>query len=222
MEEYGIKPEELWPGGPRYIQEPGLFPLSSDTAWLGAFLRFGGVKKALDLGCGGGALTLQMLGRRPELEVAGVDILPRAAERTRLNALLNGWSVRTVCGDVRDLDRLFPGESFDLAAGNLPYYPGTYPGAAGSRETARRESCTPAELCRAAAKALGQGGRLALVYPPERMAELLSEMRAAGLEPKRLRMVEKRGKPPCAFLTEGRTGARPGLEVEPTLWIGEE
>ena len=88
--------EELWPGGPRYIQEPGIFPLSSDTAWLGAFLRFGGVKRALDLGCGGGALALQMLGRRPGLRVTGVDILPRAAERTRLNGALNGWEIETL------------------------------------------------------------------------------------------------------------------------------
>ena len=56
-----VGPEELWPGGPRYIQEPGLFPLSSDTAWLGDFLRFGGVRRALDMGCGGGALSLRAL-----------------------------------------------------------------------------------------------------------------------------------------------------------------
>ena len=75
------------------------------------------------------ALALQMLGRKPELRVTGVDILPQAVERTRLNGELNGHHIRTVCGDIRDLPALFPGESFDLAAGNLPYYPGTYPGA---------------------------------------------------------------------------------------------
>lgn len=213
----------MWPGGPRYIQEPGIFPLSSDTAWLGAFLRFGGVKRALDLGCGGGALALQMLGRRPELQVAGVDIQPRAAERTRLNGELNGWRIETVCGDIRELDRLFPAESFDLAAGNLPYYPKTAPAPAeGERALARRESCGPGELCRAAARVLRTGGRLALVYPPERMAELLGELHAAGLEPKRLRLVQKPDRPPCAFLVEGRKGARPGLEVEPTLLVGED
>ena len=215
--------EELWPGGPRYIQEPGLFPLSSDTAWLGVFLRFGGVERALDLGCGGGALALQMLGRRPGLWVTGVDILPRAAERTRLNGALNGWEIDTVCGDIRELDRLFPAESFDLAAGNLPYWPADAPGAADrNRDLARRESCTPEELCRAAARVLRTGGRLALVYPPERLTDLLTAMRAAGLEPKRLCLVQKRGKPPCAILAEGRKGAKPGLEIEPTLPVGEE
>ena len=218
-----MEPEELWPGGPGYIQEPGIFPLSSDTAWLGDFLRFGGVKKALDLGCGGGALALQMLGRRPELEVTGVDLDPRAAERTRLNGELNGWSIRTLCGDVRELPTLFPGETFDLAAGNLPYYPGTYPGAERpERDLARRETCTPGELCRGVSGVLRRGGRLSLVYPPERLAELFYEMRCAGLEPKRLRLVQKRGKAPCAVLVEGRKGAGTGLEVEPTLLIGEE
>ena len=215
--------EELWPGGPRYIQEPGLFPLSSDTAWLGDFLRFGGVKRALDLGCGGGALALQMLGRRRSLRVTGVDILPRAAERTRLNGALNGWEIETVRGDIRELDRLFPPESFDLAAGNLPYWHASAP-EAGSRERdlARRESCPLGDLCRAAARVLRTGGRLALIYPPERLTDLLTEMRAAGLEPKRLRLVQKREKPPCAVLVEGRKGAKPGLEIEPTLLVGEE
>ncbi len=215
--------EELWPGGPRYIQEPGLFPLSSDTAWLGSFLRFGGVEQALDLGCGGGALSLQMLGRRPGLRVTGVDILPRAAERTRLNGALNGWEIRTVCGDIRELDRLFPAESFDLAAGNLPYYPDSSPGSSDlRRDQARRESCPPGDLCRAAARVLRTGGRFALVYPPERLTDLMTAMRAAGLEPKRLRLVQKREKPPCAVLLEGRKGAKPGLEIEPTLPVGEE
>ena len=215
--------EELWPGGPRYIQEPGLFPLSSDTAWLGDFLRFGGVRRALDLGCGGGALALQMLGRRPGLRVTGGDILPAAAERTRLNGALNGWEIETVCGDIRELDRLFPAESFDLAAGNLPYWPARFPGSPdGERDLARRESCPPQDLCRAAARVLRRGGRLALVYPPERLTDLMAEMRAAGLEPKRLRLVQKREKPPCAVLLEGRKGAGPGLEIEPTLPVGEE
>ena len=223
MDERPEGAEELWPGGPRYIHEPGLFPLSSDTAWLGEFLRFGGVKRALDLGCGSGALALQMLGRRPGLRVTGVDLLPRAAERTRLNGALNGWEIETVCGDIRELDRLFPAGSFDLAAGNLPYYPASSPGSADhGRDLARRESCTPGELCRAAARVLRTGGRLALVYPPERLAELLTEMRAAGLEPKRLRLVQKRDRPPCAILAEGIKGAKPGLEIEPTLPVGEE
>ena len=220
MERISSGAEELWPGGPRYIQEPGLFPLSSDTAWLGDFLRFGGVKRALDLGCGGGALALQMLGRRPGLRVTGVDILPRAVERTRLNGALNGWEIETVLGDLGDLPRLLPGESFDLAAGNVPYYPASAPGAeAPERALARQESCTPDALCRAVSAVLRSGGRLALVYPPERLSLLLGAMHAAGLEPKRLRLVQKRDRPPCAVLVEGRKGAKPGLEIEPTLLL---
>ncbi len=222
MEKFSTGAEGLWPGGPRYIQEPGLFPLSSDTAWLGDFLRFGGVRRALDLGCGGGVLALQMLGRRPELRVTGVDILPRAAERTRLNGELNGWEIETVRGDLRDLPRLFPRDSFDLAAGNVPYHPAPAPGSeAPERDRARRESCTPAELCRAVSAVLRAGGRIALVYPPERLGELMTALHDAGLEPKRLRLVQKRERPPCAVLVEGRKGARPGMEIVSTLLLEE-
>ena len=216
------EPEELWPGGPRYIQEPGLFPLSSDTAWLGDFLRFGGVRSALDMGCGGGALSLQILGRRPDIRVTALDILPEAAERTRRNGLLNGWEIAALCGDLRDSRSLFSPGSFDLAAGNLPYWPASDPPAAGRRDLFRRESCSPEEICRAAAWVLRPGGRLSLVYPPERLSELMVQMTGAGLEPKRLRLVQKPGKPPCAALVEGIKGAKRGLSVEPVLLTGGE
>ena len=127
----------LWPDGPLYQQEEGLFPLSSDTAWLGAFTSLKRVKRVCDLGCGGGALSLQLLGREPRLEVLAVDILPRAALRTAENAALNGWKLESLCADLRDYRGCLPREQFDLAVSNPPYYSASGGVAAGSRGTAR-------------------------------------------------------------------------------------
>ncbi len=215
--------DRLWPGGPLYRRFEGVFPLSSDTAWLGDFVRLGRVKTVCDLGCGGGALSLQLLGRRPSLEVSAIDILPEAAEAAKYNAALNGFAVNVRCGDLRDWSSFFPPGHFDLVVSNPPYRPESSPAAAGSRGIARRESCTPGELCLAAAGLLHPRGRFCLVYPPDRLGELICAMSGANLEPKRLRLVHKDAHSvPCAVLIEGVRNGGKGMEVLPPMLTGEE
>ena len=137
--------DRLWPGGPLYRQREGVFPLSSDTAWLGAFVRLNGVKTACDLGCGGLALGLQLLGRRPSIRLCALDILPEAVEAARENAALNGFSPEILCGDLREAPGLFRPGSFDLVVSNPPYHPRSGGVAPGARGVARQESCSPAE-----------------------------------------------------------------------------
>ena len=216
------KLDELWPGGPRYRRFDGVFPLSSDTAWLGAFVRPGRAVTVCDLGCGGGALSLQLLGRKPALRVSALDILPAAAEAAAYNAALNGFEMDVRCGDLRDWRSFFTPGSFDLVVSNPPYGKRSGPAAAGSRGIARQENCSPAELCAAAAGLVRQRGKFCLVYPPERLGELICAMTEAGLEPKRLRLVHKDASgAPCAVLLEGVKGGGKGLSILPPLFTEE-
>ncbi len=215
--------DRLWPQGPLYRQFDGVFPLSSDTAWLGAFVRLGRAKTVCDLGCGGGALSLQLLGRKPALKVSALDILPEAVSAAAHNAALNGYPLEVRCGDLRDWRSFFAPGSFDLVVSNPPYWKRGGPAAAGSRGVARQESCSPGELCAAAAGLLRRRGKFCLVYPPERLGELICAMTEAGLEPKRLRLVHKdASSAPCAALLEGVRDGGKGLEVLPPLLTGEE
>ena len=51
----------------------------------------------------------------------------------------------------------------------------------------------------------------------------IEAMREAGLEPKRMRLVQQRAeKPAKLFLLEGKKGGRPGLVMEPVLLIEDE
>lgn len=96
---------------------------------------------------------------------------------------------------------------------NPPWYPeGT--GAEGG--PGRMAGCTLPELCQAAAGVLGHKGRFALVYRAEGLTDLLTELRQAGLEPKRLKLCSHApDKPPYAVLVEAVKGGRPGLAVLP-------
>jgi tRNA1Val (adenine37-N6)-methyltransferase len=216
---------ELYAGGPKYMHEQGVFPLGSDSVWLGGFAGLSGVRTVCDLGCGGGALSLMLLGRKPELKVWAADISEKAVELARKNAALNGFKINAVCGDVANYRELF-GEKgglagrFDLVISNPPYFrAGAGRRAAGPERASAREEggCTLDELCRAAAFFCRWGGRFALVHRPERLSELCCALTAAGLEPKRLRFVQRRDGAPIVALLEARRGARPGLAVEPPL-----
>ena len=63
------------------------------------------------------------------------------------------------------------------------------------------ERCTLEQLCAAAARSLKNGGRFALVHRADRLTDLLCALRGAGLEPKRMQLVQHReGKAPSAVL----------------------
>ena len=104
---------------------------------------------------------------------------------------------------------------------NPPYFPpsrGLSPADPARRQARTEDTLSLPELCQAAAYLLRWGGGFCLVHRPERLADLLTALREAGLEPKRLRAVESRpGAAPSLLLLEARRGGKPGLSWEAPL-----
>ena len=92
-------------------------------------------------------------------------------------------------------------------------------GSGGCGGPARMEGdCALEDWCAAAGRLLKNGGRFALVHRPERLCDLFAALRSAGLEPKRLRLLQHGPDcPPSAVLLEAVRQGRPGLEILPTL-----
>ena len=83
----------------------------------------------------------------------------------------------------------------------------------GGRRTAPFPSCGAA-----AARALTPGGGFCLVHRPDRLADVLEELRRVRLEPKRLRFVHHTAAAPTVAVSAGaRLAAAWGLTVEPPL-----
>jgi tRNA1(Val) A37 N6-methylase TrmN6 len=144
------------------------------------------------------------------------------AQRT---AVMNDLADRmqTVCGDVNQIRSHFPAAGFDLVTANPPY---RLPSAGRVSPTAgvamaRHESTSGlGGFVQAAAYLLRFRGRLAMIHLPERLADLCVEMRNAGLEPKRLRLVHPfSDRAPRMLLIEAVKGGRAGLSVMPPLVI---
>lgn len=217
----------LWSDGYGFIFDDALFPPSTDTFLLGYFARTRRGERVCDLCAGTGLLGLLLLGRQPELTVTGIELQEAACRLARRTAAMNGLSDRLIplLGDLRQADTL-PRAAFDLVVCNPPYF-SPVSGAVSPdpvRSAARSEvSCTIADVCAAADRLLRYGGRFALVYRPDRMAELFALLQTHHLEPKRLRFVHyNTSAAPSLLLLECRKGGRPGMRAEPALFLKDD
>ena len=216
----------LWPGGPKFRQS-GHFPLGTDSVLLADFVNLSSLRRGIDLGCGSGIIALLLLCRDERLKMTGIDILPEAVETARENMSENGLEDRgdIVAADIRVCREQFKTGAFDFAAANPPYFAAGrgYTSPNGARAAARDErSCSLSELCSAAAYLVRTGGGFFLVHRAERLSEVFCAMTSAGIEPKRLRLVQHEASSvPSLALIEGRRGGGPGLKIEPPLILSE-
>jgi len=223
--------DELWPGGPRFKNEAGVFRLGTDSVLLAHFTKASLVKKkkrAADLGCGSGILSILLAWDEPSLSVDGVEIQPQAARLASENVKLCGLEdrVNIVEGDLRDHSGPFIAGAYDMVVANPPYYPlGSGKRSADANVALARDegSCSLADICTAAGYLARWGGSFMLVHKPERLAELFRLLSASGFEPKRLRFAQhKQSSPPSLVLIESRRGGNPSLIVEAPLILAND
>ena len=90
-----------------------------------------------------------------------------------------------------------------------------------ARTIARHELlCSLADLARETARVLKPGGKFYLVHRPFRLAEIIRELSAQGMEPKRMRLVYPYvDKEPNMVLLEAVKGGKPRMTVERPLIV---
>ena len=155
--------------------------------------------------------------------VACLDIQDQAVRQVQQSIALNHLEERLTVqqADLRDHRQLYPAGSFTLVSMNPPYKPvdtGILSPEPWDQIARHEVCCTLEDACAAAGYLLQFGGRFCICHRPERLADIVTAMRAHDLEPKRLRLVQHReGEAPFLLLMEGRKGAKPYLTAEPTL-----
>jgi tRNA1Val (adenine37-N6)-methyltransferase len=212
---------------PLILQARDGYRYSLDPLLLCAFATIPANARVADLGTGCGVMPLLLAQQRKGRKFVGIELQPELAARAAASVRLNGLedTVRIICADIRALPAELA-EGFDVVLANPPYRRAASgrvaPGA--ERAAARHELAGGlADFLRAAAVLLSHNGRCCVVHLAERLVELLEQLRACRLEPKRLRLVHSRvGAAAKLVLVEGRKDARPGLTVEaPLIVYGE-
>ena len=231
MEEELIKPgervDDLERNGLRIIQNRELFCFGMDAVLLSGFAKVRKGERVIDLGTGTGIIPILLSGKTEGSEFTGLEIQPAVADMARRSVLLNGISdrVNIVEGDIRELpESLSP--PYDVVTSNPPYMKSLH-GLANPSDTkavSRHEvSCTLKDVCSSAARLLNSGGRFYMVHRPLRLPEIITELKAAKLEPKRLRFVHPyKDREANMVLIEAVKGAGPECRVLEPLIIYTE
>ena len=211
----------------KIIQHRHQFRFAIDAVLLAHFATVKQGVTAVDLGTGTGVIAL-LLTARGVKAVTGIEINPILADMARRSVALNNLSDRItiINGDVRAITTLLPAGKFPLVVANPPYWP------VGKGKISPNDHVAQAcheltanlnDFLAVAGYLLQYRGRLAMIHLAERLTDVLAGMRAAGIEPKRLRLVQPfAAKPPKLALVEGVRGGQPGLTVMPPLVIYDD
>ncbi len=198
---------------------------TTDSVLLSRFAAPRADDTVAELCCGCGAVTLLWFGEGEiwPRQVVGIELLAEAAALFKCSVEKNHLSPRVtvICADLKDYKNIpaLAANAFDLVVCNPPYFKAGH--GSGARQAARQETTLDIfGVCAAAGWALRYGGRFCASFKPQRLPDLFEAMRAAGLEPKRIRPVLTRpGYAPHLFLVEARRGGNSQLDWLPPLCL---
>jgi tRNA1Val (adenine37-N6)-methyltransferase len=201
----------------RIIQSQKGYRFSVDALLLADFVIVGDEDIVVDLGAGCGIISLFLAAQKEPGFIVGLELQDELVSQARRNVELNEFEekIAIIQGDLRN-PPLSTGFA-DMVVCNPPYRTarsGRINPDVG-KAIARHEIAVSLDAILAASTALlKRKGRLALIYPANRMAEIFTKMRRARLEPKRLQLVFPDSASEAKLaLIEGRLQARPGLKV---------
>ena len=214
--------------GLRIIQNPQKFKFTMDAFLLTGFIEPKPNSRVIDLGTGGGVLPLLIAGQREAGIIYGLEIQPELASMAARSIALNGLTekIHILEGDLRHLPESLKLNSFDYVVSNPPFFAANQGVISENQALARAKfeiDCTLEDVAKSAARLVRAGGRVALIYPANRLADLLANMTKVHLTPTRLRLVHPK---PLAnanlVLLEARPGAKCPLEILPPLMVYDE
>ncbi|MFO7930462.1 MAG: tRNA1(Val) (adenine(37)-N6)-methyltransferase [Thermodesulfobacteriota bacterium] len=209
------------------IKQPASgYRFSIDAVILGNLAEVNEGDRVLDIGTGCGVIPIILRCRQPGLgHVFGAEIqqeLAQAASQNAADNLMNDH-ITILHKDIRSITPKDTSGRVDAVVCNPPHFaektgrinPDS------QRAMARHEiAMTLSDLASAASRMLPAGGKLATIYPCERVADLITVMRNYGIEPKKLRMIH-----PCPETSAMRVLAHcikskpTGMNIDPPLYI---
>ena len=210
------------------ITESGASQLfGTDALMLSAYVRRSPSSRAAELGAGSGAISVILAEKGAFKHIFAVEIQQELSALCKENVENNGLSERvtTICADVRSLS---PAELSGVSVifANPPYMRigDGKESSEISKQMARHEVFGgAAEFVAFAGRVLKTGGRLYLVYRPDRLETLMKALSECGFAVKRMTLVAAdKEHEPSSVLVEAIRGGKESLYLTPCLYLTDE
>ncbi|MFQ5483831.1 MAG: tRNA1(Val) (adenine(37)-N6)-methyltransferase [Desulfobacterales bacterium] len=220
-----VTTDTFFNGRVRVSQNQSGYRFSIDAVLLAYHVKPRPNDKVVDLGTGCGIIPVILAHRHPDITLYGVEVQKTLADIAVLNARENRMSDRITIieKDLKIMEPKMVSGQVDIVISNPPYRrvrsgrinPDP------QRALARHEiSATLSDIVQAARRMLRSSGRLVMIFPAERITDIIFQMRSSSIEPKYLSMVHSKIDMGAKLvLIEGRKGGRPGMKVAPPLTI---
>ena len=228
----GERIDDLQRNGLYIIQHPERFCFGMDAVLLSGFAAehasvSGG--RILDLCTGSGIIAILMSAKTKADHITGMEIQKDVADMAERSIRLNSLEdrINIINCDIKEAADHIDAASFDMVTVNPPYFKAGHgiTNPEDSKTISRHEvACTLNDVLAVSASALKNGGYFYMVHKPQRTADVIYEMRRAGIEPKTLKLVHPYiSSEASMILIEGRKGAGAEMRIEPPLIIyGED
>ena len=212
----------------KIIQNKNGFCFGMDSVLLSDFakqIKHG--SKIVDLGTGTGILPILLSAKTMNTKIVGVEIQEEVANMATRSVKLNNLQnqLEIICENIKNLKNKYEQGSFDAIVTNPPYKKkGT--GKINEKEAkiiSRHEiTATLHDFIETAKYLLKDQGELYLVHRPERLVDIIAELRSQKLEPKILRLVQPTiEKAQNLVLIKAVKNAKPFLTVQEPLTVYE-
>jgi tRNA1(Val) A37 N6-methylase TrmN6 len=210
--------DALYDGRLKLKQNKAGYRYSIDAIVLAHFAE-SARERTLDLGTGVGVVALQLWLEQKSERITGLEVQPTLSRLAQANVVLNDAeeNIQIVTGDLRDEGVVKSLGEFDRVVMNPPYWPAK----AGRLPPNEEKAIAKHKLLggledwvKAAAKALGPTGILEVVYPSERLPDLMWRCINNKLNPVELVVVHTRPRlPPTLALLRCEKDGRSGLKI---------
>ncbi|MCI8759932.1 MAG: tRNA1(Val) (adenine(37)-N6)-methyltransferase [Clostridia bacterium] len=210
----------------KIIQNKTGFCFGIDSILLSDFAKE--IKKdatVIDLGTGTGIIATLLCVKTKLKEIIGVEkqieVYKMAQKSIQMNQLENRFKI--INEDILNLENKLPKNSFDVIVTNPPYQK-KHTGITNEEEKkiiARHETtATLEEFIKVSKSLLKDKGEFYMVHRPNRLVDIIENMRKYKIEPKILRFVYSNEKSePKLILIKGIKNAKPFLNIQKNLYI---
>jgi tRNA1(Val) A37 N6-methylase TrmN6 len=211
----------------KIYQDTEMFNFSIDSIILASFVTIKkNVKEIIDLGTGNCPIPLYLT-LLTNAHITGIEIQQKSYELAVKSVKINNREeqITLINDDLNNIENLFKTGSFDIVLSNPPFFKVDKDSNLNKNDyktIARHEvKATLENICQKASYLLNNGGVFAMVHRPDRLTDILVELRRNNLEPKRIRFVYPKPNTKCnhVLIEAVKGGLKGGLMVMDPLYV---